>query len=325
MRALLLLLATLTVPAAQALTVKNISSVPTAAGTPSKVKLIVTPGEITNLGKLDLLIVVDDSGSMDRHQQILSANVPALVQKLAAFSSLNVAVINSSMSTNGGKFSVQPSGPAVLNNSLPNFKTILESRIKVGTWGDSTEQFFAPVVAALSPPLINTHNRDFLRPDAHLGVVIVTDTDDQSPNVSPEQFIVHLATLKGRNYSLVNFIADPADHNCSSQNPGKMPERLALARYMANGSQYNICAGKFAEGVSDVASNVERDLQKKIVLPMKPDVSTMTVTYGTLTFPANDNENGWTYDEASNTLFLGSKIDFNVLPASDLIISFTVK
>jgi len=326
MRALLLILATLSVSAANAFTIKNVITPP--AGTPGKVKLIVTPGEITNLGKLDLLIVVDDSGSMADHQTILSRNVPALAAKLAQFSSLNVAVTTSSMENkNGGngKFFIKPANtPAVLNNTLPNFQNILTQRLIVGTSGASDEQFFAPTVAALSAPLIDTVNKDFIRPDAHLGVVFVTDTDDQSPNVSPEQFIVHLATLKGANYTLINFIADPADRNCSSQNPGKMPERLALAKYMANGSQYNICQGKFADGVSDVASKVERELQSKIALPMKPNVSTIKVTYGALTFPANDPQNGWTYDEPTNTLILGTKIDFNVLPAADLIIEFTL-
>lgn len=326
MRVLFFLFAALTMHAANALTIKNIVAPP--AGTPGKVKLIVTPGEITNLGKLDLLVVVDDSGSMASHQRVLSRNVPALAAKLANFSSLNVAVTTSSMTNkNGGagRFYISPSNtPAVLDNSMPNFQNILGRRLLVGTNGDATEQFFAPVVAALSPPLIDTVNNNFLRADAHLGVVFVTDTDDQS-NISPEQFIIHLATLKGQNYSLITFIADPADRNCDSQSPGKMPERLALAKYMANGSQYNICAGKFADGISDVANKVERELQSKIVLPMKPDISTLTVTYGALTFPPNDAVNGWTYDEPNNTLVLGTAIDFNVLPPADLIISFTLK
>jgi hypothetical protein len=308
---------------ANATTFKNIVTPP--AGTPGKVKLVITPGENINLGKLDLLIVVDDSGSMSSHQTILSRSVPALAAKLANFSSLNVAVITSDMdsSSKKGKFF---GSPGVLTNTTPNFKDLLARRIiSVGTNGSGTEMFFAPVIAATSAPLINGPNAGFLREDAHLGVVVVTDTDDQSPNTTPEQFIIHLASMKGNNYSLINFIADPTDRNCDSQNPGKMPERLQLAKYMSNGSQYNICTGKFAEGISDVANKVERELNHKIALPMKPDVTTMTVTYGALTFPANDAVNGWTYDEPNNTLLLGEKIDFNVLPKADLVIEFIVK
>ncbi len=325
MRALILLLVSLSFSGAHALNIKQVIAPP--AGTPGKVKLIVTPGEITNLGKLDLMIVVDDSGSMSSHQTILSRNVPALAAKLAQFSSLQVGVTTSSMDDYSrpaakGKF---VGTPAVLDNSMPRFKELLASRLIVGTSGSPAEMFFAPIIAALTPPLLDTANKGFLRADAHLGVVIVTDTDDQSPGITPEQMIIQLATLKQRAYSLITFFADPADSSCDSQAPGKMPERLQLANYMAQGSMFNICQGKFAEGISDVATKVERELTRKIPLPMKPDVNTMTVVYGTITFPANDAQNGWTYDEPANTLVLGEKVDFNTLPAADLVISFTVK
>ncbi len=325
MRALFLLLASLTFSGAHALNINQIIMPP--AGTPGKVKLIVTPGEITNLGKLDLMIVVDDSGSMADHQTILSRNVPALAAKLAQFSSLQVGVTTSSMDDRSrpgakGKFL---GTPAVLTNALPNFKDLLAARLKVGINGSAEEMFFAPIIAALTPPLSNTINAGFLRPDAHLGVVIVTDTDDQSPGITPEEMIIQLATLKERAYSLITFFADPKDSRCSSQMPGKMPERLQLANYMAQGSMFNICEGKFAEGISDVANKVERELTRKIPLPMKPDITTLTVVYGALTFPAGDAQNGWTYEEPTNTLILGEKVDFNTLPAADLVISFTVK
>ena len=320
MRALLLLLATFAFTGAHALNISQVIMPP--AGTPGKVKLIVTPGEITNLGKLDLMIVVDDSGSMADHQTVLSRNVPALAAKLAQFSSLQVGVTTSSMDGARGKF---VGTPAVLNNTMTNFKDILAARLKVGVSGDATEMFFAPIIAALTPPLINTVNAGFLRPDAHLGVVIVTDTDDQSPGITPEELVIQLATLKERAYSMITFFADPKDSRCSSQNPGKMPERLQLANYMAQGSMYNICQGKFAEGISDVANKVERELTRKIPLPMKPDITTMTVVYGAITFPPNDGQNGWTYEEPTNTLILGDKVDFNTLPLADLVISFIVK
>jgi hypothetical protein len=327
MRALILIAATLAITGANALTIKSQEQTQGRAGSPSKVKLVITPGENINLGKLDLLIVVDDSGSMDSHQRVLSSNVPSLAAKLANFSSLNVAVISSDMTNSArkGQFIFAPGTPAVLTNTMPNFKELLAKRMMVGTNGSATEMFFSPVMAATSKPLIDGVNKNFLREDAHLGVVIVTDTDDQSPNISPEQFIMHLASMKQNNYSLINFIDDPNDKKCSGQNHGKVAERLALARYMANGSEYNICGGKFAEGISDVANKVERELNSKIALPMKPDVATITVAYGTLVFPPNDAVNGWTYDEPTNTIHLGTSIDFNKLPPADLVITFNVK
>lgn len=321
MRALLMILTSLALSTAHAYSIKSVTTPPD--GNPGKVKLVITPGENINLGKLDLLFVIDDSGSMSDHQRILSANAPALAAKLAGFSSLNVAVITSDMSSSSkkGKF---VGSPAVLNNSMPNFKDLLARRMIVGTNGSATEMFFDPAIAATSAPLINGPNAGFLRADAHLAVVNVTDTDDQSPTTTPEQFIMHFAGLKGGNFSLINFISDPVSR-CAGQNTGKMPERLNLAKYMANGSQYDLCQGKFAEGVSDVATKIEKELNHKIALPMKPDVATMTVKYGAITFPANDVDNGWTYDEPANTLILGTKIDFNTLPSADLVIEFIVK
>jgi hypothetical protein len=48
----------------------------------------------------------------------------------------------------------------------------------VGIHGCGYEKGLAPVVSALSTPLIESANRDFLRPGARLGVVIVSDEDD---------------------------------------------------------------------------------------------------------------------------------------------------
>jgi hypothetical protein len=154
--------------------------------------------------KVDLLIVVDNSGSMANKQQALQANLDHLWNRIAlANADFHIAVTTSGMEpptapwsqcpggANGGEagrfFPVDASRPRIITPQTPDAKNTLITNINVGLchWN---EQFFAPMVAALTPPLINSSkapgtpfpadgNAGFLRDDARLAILVVTDTD----------------------------------------------------------------------------------------------------------------------------------------------------
>ena len=69
--------------------------------------------------------------------------------------------------------------------------------VQVGVKGSPNEQGIAAARAALSEPLLSTANKGFLRSEANLAVVFLSDEDDQSPNyVSPTSFVTFLKDLK---------------------------------------------------------------------------------------------------------------------------------
>lgn len=54
---------------------------------------------------------------------------------------------------------------------------------KPETTGPENEELFSPVIAALSDEMLSGPNAGFRRPEAHLAIVMVTDTEDATPDM----------------------------------------------------------------------------------------------------------------------------------------------
>jgi hypothetical protein len=163
---------------------------------------------------LDLLLVIDDSPSMQDKQDALSNVFPQLVQELAGVEgglpNLHVGVVSTDMGTSGsgvatpgpsigqignggcagtGKAGVmQTHGVALTSGNFvvdqrdgtKNYTGALDaalaSMIRLGDGGCGFEQTLAAMRAALESPA----NTGFLRPDANLAIIVLSDEDDCS-------------------------------------------------------------------------------------------------------------------------------------------------
>src|SRR5206468_1123183 len=151
--------------------------------------------------KVDLLIVIDNSGSMAEEQRALAANLDRLWNRITlANADYHIAVTTTGMDpytagwsqcpggADGGEggrfFPVDNSRPRLLTPQTPNVKSALFKNTAVGQchW---KEQFTEPVVAALTEPLIGSANLGFLRDDARLALLAVSDADDDIDLVNP--------------------------------------------------------------------------------------------------------------------------------------------
>jgi hypothetical protein len=166
--------------------------------------------------KLDLLFMVDDSASMQPLQDRLAKNLPVLVHGLTALKSglpdLHIAVVSSSSQAGSatgpcaagnapnGSFrhtfnaAQIPSHPEcdglTLNGTFikaeagaaPNFTGKIEDVFScialLGQRGCGFEQQFGSIVRALDPKIADPGNAGFIRDDAYLGVVMLTNEDD---------------------------------------------------------------------------------------------------------------------------------------------------
>ncbi|MFT3695099.1 MAG: hypothetical protein QM831_18320 [Kofleriaceae bacterium] len=175
--------------------------------------------------QLDLLFVIDDSPSMLDKQIALRASFPHMMDQLASLPNgipdLHIAVVTSDMGTSAlasdpapaipgdvggchdhgdnGAFRTDPSitgnfittAPANYTGSLPDaFSAITQ----VGAEGCGFEQTLASMQQALSPTAPAT-NAGFLRPNANLGIVIISDEDDCS--VEDSTLLSHDTTFLG--------------------------------------------------------------------------------------------------------------------------------
>lgn len=307
---------------ARAMDIKSVRVSRATHSRPTHVKMTITPSDSLRSAELDLLFVVDNSASMSPYQQMLADQADQIATALQEFSSLNMAVTTSSMNClncASGRFVGQP---PVLSATNPDFKRLLAANLLVGSDGSSVEEFFTPVMAALSPPLVDSANAGFLRPNAHLAVVLVTDADDQT-NVSPSQFVDFLKTLKGdRGFSLNAFVTSPKWPNCPGQISSTPPVHLEQAVALAHGETYSLCEKEYARHIQEVGHSIGRVLARTLNLPLPPKLSSLTVKFGSLVLEPGDIHNGWIYNSVNNTLILGDQINWNTLPDESLEIEF---
>lgn len=183
---------------------------------------------------VDVLFVIDNSGSMDSKQRNIATNFDSFIGQIAPYADYRIAVVTTDMDSNPGglerdgrvtqSFRTEfPSGVIANDTSMcraadmphgcfrgPNAALrIIDSRkigaatqiaklqdnVQVGTCGSGTEQGFAAALAALTDEGPNHCNAGFLRASANLLLIFVSD-EEESSMMSPEAFVNALVQLK---------------------------------------------------------------------------------------------------------------------------------
>lgn len=147
----------------------------------------------------DILFTIDNSCSMGDEQAALAANFSSFISYAnTANVDYRIAVTTTDdFAANGqGQFTSQGGGPTVLSRSMPNINTLFASRVNVGINGSGYERPLSTTLKALTPPLRDTTNASFLRDDANLAIIIVTDAPDQSPEPI-DYYLSRMPLVKG--------------------------------------------------------------------------------------------------------------------------------
>lgn len=212
--------------------------------------------------EVDMLFMVDNSGSMAEEQAKLRRNFPFLIDSLRALPGgmpdLHLGIVSSDVGAGNinitgnaacnrpgggdrGRFQVKPgcgldvTGGAFLvsknNDTVRNFTGALEDVFScladLGTRGCGFEHQLQAIRVALSPG-INPENSNFLRRDALLVIVMLTDEDDCSGTEQSDLFTDQ--SFEGQQGSLRCNIAG---HLCNGAPPPGMPFTTALANCTA--------------------------------------------------------------------------------------------
>ena len=165
--------------------------------------------------KMDVVFVVDDSGSMSAAQAKLRANFPRMVDTLNAFKTKSGADLDyrlavtstdtsrTSLPSGGrGGFVTTPAtscsagggGRAWLERTDPSVADAFGCRASLGINGSSTEKPIDGLVMSLTDRATD-QNQKFLRDDALLAFFVLTDEEDSSSN-TPQAAIQKLDALK---------------------------------------------------------------------------------------------------------------------------------
>ena len=246
--------------------------------------------------KMDIVFVVDNSGSMQEEQANLASNFPMFASLLQTYQvngqplDFRIAVTTTGRTIDymldlGGGFGTFPQhedgeNGAFQNNcnstkrwlepTDPNMAQTLACRANVGTSGPSIEMPLLMSKWSLSERVTDGTNAGFIRQDALLAVVMLTDEEDSSTtdnnftmdatgttptNWNPADEVGFLDTLKG-NRSRWAAAAIAGDGDCSSSfGSASNAQRLKDFVNLANGQGStqavfsSICEGNLTNGL----------------------------------------------------------------------------
>ena len=243
---------------------------------------------------VDIIWVIDFSGSMHGDYDRLMAGIEAMINALPKTNwRLNIISTDSNYSVSEEQF------PLVPGDTIDDAKALYNS-ISGGTREDGFESVHDYIEE-------NSYASTWLRDDASLLVVFVSDEDDQSLHdmLSLDDFIDWYTDQRETVFlsSIVNL--DPADSSCNSStlNTG---DRYIDATNHFSGIIIDICSDDWSTGVSDATKQVEP--YDEWTLTYTPIEDSIRIFYDGVV------NSGWTYDSTTNVVdFTGNMPESGVL------------
>lgn len=283
--------------------------------------------------KIDVLWIIDNSGSMKSSQDNLTANFSSFISR---FQSLNYdfrmgvnatdAWLGRYNSTKLGLRRLRDgvgtthSGVFVMNKDTPNIDDVFLVNASQGINGTGDERAFSSIEDTLN----DVSNIDFHRDDAYLAVIILSDEDDFSATTSahlnnsytnskliPVSYYKNYLDGKvGAGNWSVNAITI-LDDACKAELNALSGGRIIGKRYvelsqMSGGVQTSLC-GDFGTSLQ-LISDLLIEVSSSFKLDREPIPSSIRVLVDGQSVIEN-SQNGWSYDPATLTLtFNGTSV-----------------
>jgi hypothetical protein len=278
----------------------------------------------------DILFVVDDSGSMSDKQEKLSQNFSSFMDfALQQQIDYHMAVTSTGTDSDrycssasdkiNGQFMPLTGADRIITPQTVDPAKVFARNVKVGTDGCATEQGLEGAYRALSDPNINGTNAGFLRPDAYLSIIIVTDAEDQSDFRTLDfytDFFQNLKGPRGANMLSVSAVADTDAAVCAQT--GVYTEGSGAQRYIAmanrtGGIARSICLEDWADALQELGL-AAFGYKSRFILNSEPDPTSVKVYVDGMEV---EESGSWEYIQTSNSIdFLpttippaGAKID----------------
>ncbi|WP_413570100.1 hypothetical protein ACLWBD_06370 [Bdellovibrio sp. HCB117] len=292
--------------------------------------------------KIDILWVIDNSGSMETSQNNLASNFQSFINRFNQYnydfhmavtttdawekqfdsSSIKARIRDGArLETSPGNYVTTSSGVFVMDKQTANLSNVFSTNIKQGTLGNGDERALESFKQALLEPF----NSNFRREEAFLAVIIVSDEEDfsgssqsafedASKNYTVQSYVDFLdsftnAATNGKNYS-VNVISVP-DTACKNQlsTDGfqrKISTRLPQLADLTGGVKGSLCSN-FGDTLELISDSIIQ-LSAVFKLSREPQVDTIKVTVDGVAV-SNDVNNGWTYNASDLTItFHGTSV-----------------
>lgn len=254
--------------------------------------------------KVDILWVIDSSCSMYDEQIRLIDNLSRFVTFAdSQHADYQMAVIDTDgRSSESGKFRLCYPHPRIVRYDYPDREAAFRCLFEVGTAGPGIEAGLAAARNALlraqagsSIPL--NVNNGFLRDDASLSIVEMSDEEDQSAETD-DLLRDYFWSVKGKSRVKIHAIAGPTRGPCPIA-PNTQPGRRYEAMSMATGGLFfSICEDDWSPILTALGLNTFVPLAEWSLSQAAVPASVVVTVNG---FPVVwDAMNGFTYDAGDN-------------------------
>lgn len=265
--------------------------------------------QVTYNTEVDVLWVIDTSSSMDKHQNLLASQIGLFVEALNN-TGLNyqIGVTTMDMGSGGakGKLLAKAGTPAILQASTPNLIPVLADRIRIGADGSAIERGLESMKAALgSSSNATSPNYGFIRPNALLVTIFLTNEEDQSANEDYEAYLnsVRPPLPSGDRSWLVQYMGVmPNDPACQTSEWGysSVGYRYMELATESGGLSESICDADLRRALTNVKARI-LEVMTEYKLDRVPNLATLKVWVEGIEIP-NNPVNGYSYLAQSNSL-----------------------
>jgi hypothetical protein len=275
--------------------------------------------------KSDVLFVVDNSGSMGEEQSALANNFNSFIQYAITLDvdyhiGVTSTEVNDAETGLGspardvfpGVLMQVPGCPKIITNNTPNVSGCFADNVKVGTCcSDEQEAGLEAAWMALSPPNVDdpTMNGGFVREDAKLYIICLSDEQDQSKG-DPDFYVDFFSSIKGyRNTEMmkVSAICGDSPNGCATAENGS---RYIDVANRTGGIFESICTSNWAQALQNLGIDAFAAI-REFPLSRPADEGTISVTVNGVPVPKAGCEgcpDGWTYYDDTNSVFFGDNV-----------------
>jgi hypothetical protein len=245
--------------------------------------------------EVDILMVVDNSCSMAPYQLALGANFNQFITYfIDANVDYHIGVTTTTIETPEYTSLIPSCTQAdldeipdaghlaqglVIDNDTADAASLFQDLVNVGTCGSGFEMGLEAGRVALSPPILATANTGFLREDASLSIIFVSDEEDNSPQPVNEYINTFFGVKGHRERDVFNAsaLAVTDTTNCLNAVGSTLGTRYVDVAEQTHGVIGNLCSEDFSQIVTDLSLNASR-LRDTFFLSQNPNPLTLQVT-----------------------------------------------
>ena len=237
---------------------------------------------VNDLRKVDILFVIDNSGSMEYEQRNMAqrtSNFMSILRGLDYQIAVTTTDPESRRSWGDGRLLDLTGGSAgqkLITTSIAesNAQALLSNTLQRSETGSGSEQGIRAAHRVIDRYVASeSSHRAFFRDGAHFAVVLISD-EDESANADqndPEKLISHVRnTFNGQKmFGYHSIITKPGDTACRSTNGAAYGERYKAISELTGGVIGSVCEQDYSAQVAGIAEGI-RNLLKTMTLQCQP-------------------------------------------------------